>query len=123
MNKKNKLLALTAAAEIATGLALMLDPPIVTRLLLSAEISGVAVALGRLGSFGLLSFGLACWPDRNVAGNFGWGFRAMLTYSVLCTLYLLYLGIGGEWAGLLLWPAVVWHGTMTFFLARAWLKG
>ena len=90
---------MAAGAEAATGLVLMIVPPLVTRLLLGAEISGVAIALGRLGGFGLLSFGLACWPDRNAAGNFGRAFQAMLTYSLLCTVYLLYLGIRGEWVG------------------------
>jgi hypothetical protein len=122
MNKMNKLLAVAAGIEVATGLVLMINPSIVTRLLLGAEIFGVAIVLGRVSGFGLLSFGLACWPDRNAAGNFGWGVRAMLTYSVLCTLYLLYLGIDGEWAGYLLWPAVVWHGAVTFLLAISWFK-
>jgi hypothetical protein len=122
MNKMNKILAVAAGAEAATGLILLLDPPIVARLLLGAEISGVAIVLGRVCGFGLLSFGLACWPDRNTAGNFGRAFWAMLTYSVLCTVYLLYLGIGGQWVGYLLWPAVVWHGAVTFFLAMSWFK-
>ena len=69
MNKMNKLLAVAAAAEAATGLILMIDPPIVTRLLLGAEISGVAIVLGRLCGIGLLSFGLACWPGRNAAAT------------------------------------------------------
>jgi hypothetical protein len=46
----------------------------------------------------------------------------MLTYGVLVTLYLAYLGIGGEWVGSLLWPAVAFHAILTFLLARAWLK-
>jgi hypothetical protein len=122
MNTMNKLLACAAAAEIATGLILMIDPPIVARLLLNADISGIAIVLGRVCGFGLLSLGLACWPERNAAGNFGRAFWAMLTYSVLCTLYFLYLGIGGEWAGHLLWPAVGWHGAVSFFLAVSWFK-
>ena len=46
----------------------------------------------------------------------------MLTYSALVTLYLLYLGIRGEWVGPLLWPAVVLHAVLTLLLARAWCK-
>lgn len=122
MNKMNKILAAAAGAELITGLALIIYPLIVTRLLLGAEISGVAIVLGRVCGFGLLSFGLACWPGRKAAGNFGRAFGAMLTYSVLCTLYFLYLGIRGEWAGLLLWPAVVWHGAATFLLAMSLFK-
>ena len=37
----------------------------------------------------------------------------MLTYNALATLYLVYLGIGGEWVGRLLWPAVVLHAVLT----------
>jgi len=44
----------------------------------------------------------------------------MLTYSLLATLYLIYLGFGGKWAGKLLWPAVAVHAVLTILLARAW---
>ena len=118
----NKLLTLSASIEAATGLALMVDPPIVTRLLLGAEVSGVAIALGRVTGFGLLSLGLACWPGGTAAGNSGGAFRAMLTYNLLVTLYLLYLGIRGEWVGILLWPAVVLHAILTVLLAGPWFK-
>ena len=40
----------------------------------------------------------------------------MLTYSLLVTLYLLYLGIRGEWVGPLLWPAVAVHAVLTMLL-------
>lgn len=115
----NRMLKVTAIIEAATGVALMVDPPIVTRLLLGIEVSGVAIALGRVGGLGLLSLGLACWPGNEPARP---AFRAMLTYNLLATLYLLYLGIRGEWVGLLLWPAVVVHGAIAALLAQAWFK-
>jgi len=37
----------------------------------------------------------------------------MLLYNALATAYLLHLGIGGEWVGRLLWPAVVLHALFT----------
>ena len=46
----------------------------------------------------------------------------MLTYGAAVTLYLLYLGIRGEWVGPLLWPAVVFHAVLTLLLALAWFK-
>ena len=46
----------------------------------------------------------------------------MLTYSVLATLYLAYLGIRGEWVGPLLWPAVALHAVLTLLLGRVWFK-
>ena len=56
----NQLLAIAAIVEAATGLALIASPPIVTRLLLGADVSGLANALGRVGVFALMSLGLAC---------------------------------------------------------------
>ena len=60
----------------------------------------------------LIALGVACWPGRTALCG-------MLTYSVLATLYLGYLGIRGEWVGPLLWPAVVLHAVLTILLAGA----
>ncbi len=117
----NRWLGLTAIIEAATGLALMIDPSAVTQLLLGAPVSGAAVALGRVGGFGLLSLGLACWLGKNGAGDSAPAFRGMLTYNLLVTLYLLYLGVRGEWVGPLLWPAAALHIVVTLFLTRAWV--
>ena len=115
-----KLLALAAAIEAATGLALMIYPPLVTRLLLGEGVSGAGVALGRVAGFALLGLGLACWPGLESAGVNTPALRALLTYNLLATLYLVYLGIGGRLVGSLLWPAVVIHTVLTILLARAW---
>jgi hypothetical protein len=115
-----RLLKLTAVIEAATGLALIAVPAVVVRLLLGAEISGAGIPLGRVAGFGLLSLGMACWPERDVTGSIPPALRAMLTYNSLATLYLLCLGIGGEWVGLLLWPAVALHGILSLLLARQW---
>jgi hypothetical protein len=116
----NRLLTLTAIIEAATGLALMALPSVVVRLLLGGEISGASLPLGRVAGFGLLSLGMACWAGRNPTGNTAPALRAMLTYNSLATLYLLCLGIGGEWVGPLLWPAVALHGILSLLLARQW---
>jgi hypothetical protein len=116
-----KLLGLAAILEAATGLALMIHPPLVTRLLLGDGVSGVGMALGRVAGFALLSLGLACWPGPESAGANTPAFRALLIYNLLVALYLAYLGIDGQWVGSLLWPAVALHAVLTFLLARAWL--
>jgi hypothetical protein len=121
MAMKN-LLGLAAVIEAATGLALMIHPPMVTQLLLGEAVSGAGTALGRVGGFALLSLGLACWPGRESAGANTPALRALLTYNLLATLYLAYLGIGGRSSGSLLWPAVVIHAVLTVLLARAWFK-
>jgi hypothetical protein len=110
-----KLLAFAAIAEAATGLALLVVPSLVGRLLLGAELSGVSVVIGRVTGIALIALGLACWPGRTALCG-------MLTYSAAVTLYLSYLGIQGEWVGPLLWPAVVLHAVLTLLLARAWFK-
>lgn len=120
----NRLLTLTAAIETATGLALMAVPTVVVRLLLGGEISGdVSIPLGRVAGFGLLSLGMACWPRRDLTSNTAPALWAMLTYNSLATLYFLCLGIGGEWVGPLLWPAVGLHGILSLLLARQWITG
>jgi hypothetical protein len=60
----NKPLAFAALAEAATGVALIVVPALVARLLLGAELSGVAVVVGRVAGISLLSLGLACWQGH-----------------------------------------------------------
>ena len=119
----NRLLTLTAIIEAATGLVLMAGPSVVVRLLLGGEISGASIPLGRVAGFGMLALGMACWPGREPTGNTAPVLRAMLTYNSLATLYLLCLGLDGEWVGPLLWPAVALHGILSLLLARQWRLG
>jgi hypothetical protein len=104
-----------AIAEAATGLALLVVPSTVGRLLLGSELTGVSIPIARVTGIALIALGIACWPGRKALCG-------MLTYSALATLFLLYLGIRGKWVGPLLWPAVVLHGAATLLLANAWLK-
>jgi hypothetical protein len=110
-----KLLALVAVAEGATGLALIVVPSLVGRLLLGAELTGVSIPVARVTGIALLALGVCCWPGSNALCG-------MLTYGALVTLYLAYLGVIGEWVGPLLWPAVVIHALLTALLGRAWFQ-
>jgi hypothetical protein len=107
-------LVLAAAGEAATGLALLVVPALVGRLLLGAELTGVAIPVARVLGIALIALGIACWPGRTALCG-------MLTYSALATAFLGYLGIRGHWVGPLLWPVVVLHAVITIFLGRAWL--
>jgi hypothetical protein len=107
-----KLLTLAAVVETATGVALIVVPSLVGALLLGAEPTGVSIPVARVLGIALIALGVGCWPGPALLG--------MLTYGLLTTLYLLYLGIRGEWVGPLLWPAVVLHAVLTLLLARAW---
>jgi hypothetical protein len=110
-----RVLGLTAIIEATTGLALIIVPSLVGRLLFGAEFTGVANPAARVTGIALLALGVACWPGSTA-------FCGMLTYSALATLYLLYLAIRGEWIGPLLWPVVAVHGILTVLLAWTWFK-
>lgn len=114
----NRLLPFAAVAEALTGVALMAVPSIVGRLLFGAEFSGVTVAVARVAGIALVALGVACFSG----GDADRGLSGMLTYSLFATVYLVYIGLGGEWVGSLLWLAAAIHAALTFLLAFAWLK-
>jgi hypothetical protein len=105
---------IAALGEIATGCALFVVPSLVGRLLLGEELAGVAIPVARVLGIALIALGVACWPGRRTLSG-------MLTYSLLATLFLAYVGIEGQWIGKLLWSAVGVHGILTVLLARVWL--
>ena len=106
-----KVLIFAAVAEAATGLALLVLPSLVGRLLLGEELTGVALPVARVAGIALIALGVACWPGPPRLG--------MLIYSAAATLYLAYLGVAGGFIGVLLWPAVVVHAILTVLLAWA----
>ena len=103
-------LAFAAISEAATGVALLIAPSLVGQLLLGEQLSGVATPVARVAGIALIALGIACWPGPPLVG--------MLSYSVLATLYLAYLGFAGSLTGVLLWPAVVLHVILTALLIR-----
>ncbi len=117
-----RLLALAAMGEAAMGLALVLYPPIVVRLLFGSEIIGAGVVMSRIAGISLIALGLACWPGSDRGSCPARALRGMLCYSLLASFFLIYLGISGEWVGSLLWPALALHVILTCLLAIAWLK-
>jgi hypothetical protein len=110
-----KVLTVAAVAEAATGLALIVVPSLVGRLLLGAELAGVSIPVARVLGIALIALGVACWPGSTALCG-------MLTYGALVTVYLAYLGLVGGFTGILLWPAVVVHALLTILLARAWFQ-
>ena len=108
-------LAVAAACEAATGFVLLVYPLIVVRLLLGADIIGVADVVSRFGGIGLIGLGVACWPNDSARQ----ALHGMLTYGALATLFLVYVGIRGQGIGVLLWPAVVVHVILIILLLRA----
>jgi hypothetical protein len=109
-----KLLGIAAIAEAATGVALLVVPSLVGRLLLGTELIGVSIPVARVLGIALIALAMACWPGLTALCG-------MLTYSALTTAFLAYVGIRGNWVGPLLWPAVGLHVVIAIFLGRAWL--
>jgi len=112
-----RILILTAVVEGLTGLILLVYPPVVIRLLFDSEIAGAGVSVSRIASISLIALGVACWPDRNTPR----ALLGMLTYNLLATLYLAYVGLNGG-VGILLWPAVAAHAGLTVLLVHVWRK-
>ncbi|HTQ49773.1 MAG TPA: hypothetical protein VMJ12_03610 [Candidatus Acidoferrales bacterium] len=109
-----KLLVLTGVAEAATGVALLVAPALVGRLLLGAELTGVSVVVARVAGIALFALGVGCWPGPASLG--------MLTYNTLGTVYFGWLALGTPWCGPLLWPVVGLHALLTLLLSRAWVR-
>ncbi|HTX52495.1 MAG TPA: hypothetical protein VMD08_03755 [Candidatus Baltobacteraceae bacterium] len=105
-----RVLILAALGEAATGMALLIVPSLVGRLLFGEEVAGVAIPVARVTGIALIGLGVACWPGSQRVG--------MLIYSAVVTLYLAYVGFAVGLAGILLWPAVVLHATLTALLTR-----
>jgi hypothetical protein len=112
------LLPVEAAVEAATGLALIIYPQAVSRLLLRADLAGAGIAVGRVAGIALLALGLGCWVSRQHVDKTP-TLAAMLTYNLLVTAYLLLLGLGGALVGILLWPAIAIHAALTMLVASA----
>ena len=112
----NKALAIAALLEIATGVALLVMPGEVGRLLLRAESAGMAIVVSRVLGCALIALGIACWPRRTASRM---ALLAMLVYGGSIALYLGVLGVQGKFVGPLLWPAVGLHIALTIVLAIA----
>ena len=111
-----RLAMIAAAVEVTAGLALIASPTLFVQLLLRANLTDEGIAVGRVGGFGLLSLGLACWPGSDILNP--QSVSALFTYNILGALYIGYLGISRAFVGFLLWPACVLHALLALLLAH-----
>jgi hypothetical protein len=105
-----KALVLAAVVEAATGVALLIVPSLVARLLFGEGLAGVAIPVARVTGIALTALGIACWPGPPLVG--------MLAYNAGVALYLAWIAIGGGLTGIFLWPAVVLHMILTTLLTQ-----
>jgi hypothetical protein len=110
-----KLLIVTALAETATGLMLLVSPTVVVAFLLGASLEApAALVVARMAGAALLSLGCACWLARNDGPNRAVGgmVAAMLLYNSVAVAVLANAGTGGGLVGVLTWPAVALHAAL-----------
>ena len=113
--RAQQLLIVTALAETATGLMLLVMPQLVVALLLGASLDApAAFVVARVAGAALLSLGCACWlarndgPNRAVSGLVA----AMLLYNAVAVAVLATAGAGARLAGVLMWPVVGLHAAL-----------
>ena len=106
------LLIVSAAIEVATGLALLASPPLVVSLLLGGSLdTPAALAVARVTGAALLSLGVACWLARNDArSRAAVGLvAAMLLYNAAAVAILGYAWFSLGLSAPGLWPAILLH--------------
>jgi hypothetical protein len=108
---------LSAALAAATGVALIVDPDFVVRVILGVGLSGSGLAVGRGAGVVLVALGLACWPSgADATAHTIW---ALFTYDLLLALYFGYLSVSGGFVSSMLWPACALHALLALLLAVA----
>ena len=99
----------SAVTELLTGLALLVAPLIVIRLLLGDGLEATGVAVARVLGLGLCSLGISAWdaarPEIHHAPRVG-----ICTYNLGVAVLLSVLGALGRSDGILLWPVAGLHG-------------
>src|SRR5205823_13225860 len=101
-------------------LALLTVPRFVLRVLLGVEPVGVGTAATRLCGVGLISLGLACWPERKATadGPDRRAVRALLVYNASAFAYLAVLMALEGYRGIALVPAIALHAVLAAVLVR-----
>jgi hypothetical protein len=61
-----KVLIFAAIGEFATGVAVLIAPLIVARLLLGQDLTRAAVLITRVTGIALVALATACWPGRRL---------------------------------------------------------
>lgn len=114
------LFIVTALIELGAGMALLCGPGTAVALLAGVSLESLAAAsLIRIAGAALIALGSACGMARDdTKSRAGYALlAAMLFYNVAAAAILAYTGIGLRLQGILLWPGVALHSTMTVWCA------
>lgn len=118
MSQPTALLTMAALFEGATGVALILAPGLVVRLLFASELDGTGLSVARVAGMVLFAFALTCWvaarngePKAITVG--------MLVYNLLVGAYFVSFGARAPETAPLLWPVAVFHVVFAVLFARS----
>lgn len=111
-----RLVMLSVALEMATGVAFIALPDLVATVLLGSGISEVDRLVIRSTGIVLISLGVAWWPREEIVTRPV--ISSLFAYNLFAALYFGYLRVGGGFVGHLLWPACVLHALPAFLFAR-----
>ena len=113
--------AAAAGLEVVTGAGLIVAPSLLARLLFGSEMNTSGDLVGRISGLVMLCLAIGCWP-RAFEGEHRRALAPLIALSLLATVYLIYVGVGGVNVGVLLWPAAATHLILAILLARAWMS-
>jgi len=105
----------TALIEGATGVALVVAPAAVLKLLLGTlQPLAETLVAARIAGAALLALGLSCWLARNdyLAPSQRGLLLGMLLYDAAAALLLTLSGTRWNMTGIGLWPAIVLHSAL-----------
>jgi hypothetical protein len=91
-------LKLAAGAEALTGVALLIVPSLVVRLLFGQDPTGAGIPMARVTGIALIALGVGCGPGTPCLG--------MSIYGAGAAVVLAAVALTGGPGGVLLWPAV-----------------
>jgi hypothetical protein len=119
------LLSLTAIIEAVTGLALIVAPSCVVKLMLGSPLETyAAVTVGHIVGAALLALGVAAWLARGDGqGGAARGLvAALMIYNLGVVVIRGAAGIRAQPIGVALWPAVVLHAAMAAWCSVSFLS-
>jgi hypothetical protein len=105
--------------EVLTGLALIVVPSLLARLLFGSGLNAAGEATGRISGFVMLCLAAGCWPRAGESGRHHALFP-LVALSWLAAAFLVVTGLIGADVGMLLWPAAALHLILAVLLTWTW---
>lgn len=118
------LLILTSLIELSLGIALVILPGEVIKLLFGNSETGSIIVLARFTGIVFVCFSIACFPSKNSSDlNISSPvFRAMFLYNFLAAVYLGYMRFSENFDGVILLPAAILHSIITIYFIYIFQK-